>query len=481
MTQTLDSEIAHLRSDVHGAVLTPADAGYHDARRVWNAAFDRRPAVVVRCSSSADVRAAVTTAQAVGLEITVRGGAHNTAGTAVCDGGLMIDLSPMNSVTVDAPARRAHVGGGALLSDLDAATMEHGLAVPAGLVSHTGVGGLTLGGGMGWLTRKFGLTIDNLVSAEIVTADGRVRRVSADSEPDLFWAIRGGGGNLGVVTSFEFDLHPVDPTVEFGFFFWTLEHGAAVLALAHEITASLDPELNIVVAAINAPPAPFIPAEHQGRPGYALLLVGFDGTPAHARAASTIRDALPPLVELVTAMPYVNVQQFYDEATGWGSYAYEKSLYVADLSGPVARVLLEHVAHKPSPPSALLCYRLDGAFSKVAEDATAFSGGRSPRFGIFFFGYTPLADGLPMVRSWVRSFWDALLPYAVGGGGGYINGSADLQGERVRRAYGPRTYTRLARVKADYDPHNVFHHNVNILPAQRAGGIAGASAHRGTA
>jgi FAD/FMN-containing dehydrogenase len=465
MTQTLDGEIANLRTVLNGSLIVPADAEYDRARRVWNAAFDRLPAAVARCSSAADVSAAVVAAQAAGLEITVRGGGHNTAGTAVCDNGLMIDLSSMNSVTVDASAQRAHVGGGALLRDVDAATTAHGLAVPAGLVSHTGIGGLTLGGGMGWLTRKFGLTVDNLASAEIVTADGRVRHVSANSEPDLFWAIRGGGGNFGVVTSFEFALHRVSPMVDFGFFFWDLASGPAALALANEVTAGLDPNLNVVVSALNAPPAPFIPAEYHGLAGYALILTGFDGTPAHAQAASSIRGALPPLVEMVTPMPYVQLQQFLDDATRWGQYAYEKALYVDDLSGPVAEVMLEHVARKPSPTSAVMCYRLDGAFSDVSEDATAFSGGRSPRFGVFFIGYTTLANEFAWVREWARTFWDALRPYALGGGDGYANASADLAVDRVRQNFSPKTYARLAEVKADLDPRNVFHHNANIPPA----------------
>ena len=222
---------------------------------MFNADIDRRPSVIAQCASTADVVAAIGFAREHRLEISVRGGAHNTAGTAVCDDGLMVDLSLLNAVTVDPTARRARVGGGALLADMDAATQAHGLAVPAGLVSHTGVGGLTLGGGMGWLTRKFGLSIDNLVSAEVVTADGRVLRAAEDDEPDLFWAIRGGGGNFGVVTSFEFRLHEVDPMVQFGLFFWSLDQGPEALRLVREITAAMPPDINAVFGGLNAPPA----------------------------------------------------------------------------------------------------------------------------------------------------------------------------------------------------------------------------------
>ena len=269
MTQTISAGLADLRSGMDGPVVVPGDEDFDDRRRVWNAEIDRRPSVIARCTSAADVVAAIALARQYGLEISVRGGAHNSAGTAICDDGMMIDLSLMNSVTIDSEARTALVGGGALLADLDAAAQQHGLAVPAGLISHTGVGGLTLGGGMGWLTRKFGLSIDNLLSAEVVTADGRVLRASQIENPDLFWAIRGGGGNFGVVTQFEFRLHELDPTVQLAMFFWGIDQGPQVLRLAGELAADLPPELNIVIAALNAPPEPFVPEQHQGAPGYA--------------------------------------------------------------------------------------------------------------------------------------------------------------------------------------------------------------------
>ncbi len=465
MTHTATGGIGELRSAMEGPVIAPGDRGFDDRRQVWNAGIDRRPAVIARCASAADVVAAIGFAREHGLEISVRGGAHNTAGTAVCDDGLMIDLSLLNEVTVNPAARRARVGGGALLADLDAATQAHGLAVPAGLISHTGVAGLTLGGGMGWLTRTFGLSIDNLISAEVVTADGRVLRAAAAEHPDLFWAIRGGGGNFGIVTQFEFALHEVGPMVQFGMFFWGLDQGAEAMRLAREVVASMPAGINAVLAAVNAPPAPFVPEQHHFAPGYALLLTGFGSAQEHAQLATRIRERVPPLFELITPMPYVELQKLLDQANAWGSYSYEKGTYVEDLSDEVIAVVTEHVPRKPSPMSALLFYRLDGAYCRVADDETAFSGGRSPRYGTFIIGLVPEPALLPAERGWVRDLWKALRPHAIGSGDGYINGTAEFGDDRVRGSYGTAKYERLARIKAEYDPDNVFHLNANIRPA----------------
>jgi hypothetical protein len=464
MTHVAMGEIGDLRAAMEGPVIAPGDLGFDEGRRVWNAQIDRRPSAIARCASAADVAAALGFAREHRLEVSVRAGAHGTAGTAVCDDGLMVDLSLLNEVAVDPSARRARVGGGALLADLDAATQAHGLAAPSGLVSHTGVAGLTLGGGMGWLTRKYGLSIDNLVSAEVVTADGRVLRTAADEYPDLFWAIRGGGGNFGVVTSFEFALHEVDPVVQFGLFFWPLDQGPHVLRLAREITTAMPGEINAVVAALNAPPAPFVPEQHHFAPGYGLLLTGFGSAPDHARLVTQIRESLPPLFDLVTPMPYVELQKLLDEANSWGLYSYEKGTYVHELSDAVIEVVTEHVPRKNSPMSVVLFYRLDEAYCRVSDDETAFSGGRSPRYEAFIIGLAPDAETLAAERGWVRGLWDALRPHAIGSGDGYINGTADLQDDRVRGSYGTAKYERLARIKAEYDPDNVFHLNANIRP-----------------
>ena len=457
--------VTGLRVAMDGLVLTPGDPGFDDRRRVWNAQIDRRPGVIARCTSTPDVVAAVAFARERHLDLAVRGGAHATAGTAVCDDGIVIDLSLMNAVRVDPRARRARVGGGALLADLDAATQAHGLAVPAGVVSHTGVGGLTLGGGMGWLTRKFGLSIDNLISADVVTAEGRVRHAAADEHPDLFWAIRGGGGNFGVVTSFEFQLHQVDPAVRFALFFWGLDQGTRALRLARDVTTALPDDLNAVVAAVNAPAAPFVPPRHRLSPGYALLVAGFGQEAEHERLVTQVRDTLPPLFDLVTKMPYRDLQKLLDESNPWGLYAYDKGAYIEDLSEPVIETVTEHVPRKNSPMSALLFYRLDGAYSQVSDDATAFGGGRSPRYAAFIVALAPdvglhVADGL-----WVRDFWRALSTHAIGDGDGYINAAAEHPAEGVRGSYGAAKYERLATIKAAYDPDNLFHLNANIPPA----------------
>jgi FAD/FMN-containing dehydrogenase len=348
--------------------------------------------------------------------------------------------------------------------------VDHGLAVPAGLISHTGIGGLTLGGGMGWLTRRFGLTIDNLARAEVVTADGQVLPASATENPDLFWALRGGGGNFGVVTSFDFRLHRVDPTVQFGLFFWGQDQGPDVLRLARELIPALPPDLAAVIGALNAPPAPFVPQEHQLAPGYAMLLTGF-GSPGghaeaeHAAATGQIRRRLPPLFDLITRMPYLDLQKLLDEANAPGQYVYEKSAYLQELSDDVIDVVTGYVESKPTPASVALFYRLDGAYTEPGDGETAFSGGRSPRYAVFMLGVAQEPGPLPAARGWTREFWSALGPYAIGGGDGYVNGTAEFADDRVRGSYGTAKYERLARIKARYDPDNVFHINGNIRPA----------------
>jgi hypothetical protein len=323
---------------------------------------------------------------------------------------------------------------------------------------------------MGWLTRKFGLSIDNLLSAEVVTADGRVLRAAADEHPDLFWAIRGGGGNFGVVTSFEFGLHQVGPMVQFGLFFWSLDQGREVLRLARDIVAAMPPDINAVLAAVNAPPAPFVPKQHHLAPGYALLLTGFGSGPEHAQLVTRIREGIPPLFDLVTPMPYVELQKILDQANAWGLYGYEKGTYIPDLSDEVIEVIevvTAHVPRKNSPQSVLLFYRLDGVYSQVGDVETAFSGGRTPRYATFIVGLAPDAGLLAADRGWVRNFWEALRPHAIGSGDDYINGMAEFPGELVRASYGIAKYERLARIKAEYDPDNVFHLNANIPPAGR--------------
>jgi FAD/FMN-containing dehydrogenase len=448
-----------------GKVLLEGDEGYDEARRVWNAAIDRRPALIVQCRSAADVAAAVVFGTEQGLELTVRSGSHGVSGHAVADGGLMIDLTPMNHVEVDPEKRIARVGGGALLGDLIGAAQEHGLATPVGAVSHTGVGGLTLGGGMGWLTRQHGLSIDNLLSCEVVTADGRVLRAAADENPDLFWALRGGGGNFGVVTTFEFALHPVGPEIHFALLFWGLDQGRELLRNADRVVSSLPGRTNAIIAGLNAPPAPFVPEEHHFAPGYAVLVAGFGSQEEFDDVLARLRE-VPPLFEFATPMPYVALQQLLDEANAWGQYDYDKGAYLEELTDEAIEVIVEQLPGKSSPGSLMLLYRLDGAYSAVADKDTAFSGGRSPRYNAFFIAVCPTPEVLAADREWVRSIYRALQPHAVGEGT-YVNaldGTDEANENRVREAYGKEKYDRLAELKQLYDPQNVFRHNANIRP-----------------
>lgn len=466
MTATVD-HVALLRARVRGPVLGPADPGYDAARRVWNAAIDQRPAVLVRCADVEDVVTALDHARRSGLEVAVRGGAHNSAGHSAGDGALVIDLGDLDAVVVDPDARRVRVGGGALLSGMDAATQEHGLAVPAGEIGHTGVGGLTLGGGMGWLTRRAGLTVDHLVSAQVVLADGRVVRAAADEHPDLFWALRGGGGNCGIVTEFEFTAVPVGPLVSVGMFFCGLDDGPALLRAARDAIGRLPSTVGFQIVAVNAPPAPFVPEEVRLRPGWAVMVVGTTGAvpdPDAEQVHDLLRATLPDrLFEFCTPMPWTALQQMFDEPNGWGVHCYEKGCFLPSLTDAAVEDLAAHVARKVSPMSVVHLYTLDGAFSAVDDDATAFGGGRSPRLGLFAVGLTTDPQGLAAEREWVRGLAAAMAPHALGAGV-YVNSMMGDDAGRVRATYGPN-YARLAAVKAVYDPDNVFHRNVNVPPA----------------
>lgn len=460
MAQMMSGGIQGLRAAMEGRVVSSGDVDYDDVRKVWNADIDRRPLAIARCASVADVATAVRFAQAEGLEIAVRGGAHSMAGYSVCDDGLVIDLSPLNRVSVDPGVRRARVQGGALLRDLDAATQAHGLAVPMGLIGHTGVGGLTLGGGMGWLTRQAGLAIDNLVSAQVVGADGGVLRTADDENSDLFWAIRGGGGNFGVVTEFEFRLHEVGPTVQFGLFFWHQNHGVEALRLMRDMIPGLPRSMNAIPAALTAPPAPFVPVEHHHQPGYALLLVGFGDSAEHQQTVDRVRADLPPLFDHVAPMPYVALQQMLDDANAWGFFGYDKGAYFEDITDDMIDVIAEHAPRRQSPLSLLLFYRLDRAYSEVGADDTAFGGERTPRYMGFFIGLCPTPEMLGAERQWVRSLWEALRPHSMGVGA-YVSVLEEQDELAVHASYGPK-YDRLAAIKVKYDPGNVFHRNANI-------------------
>jgi FAD/FMN-containing dehydrogenase len=450
-------------------LLRPGQPGYDAARSVWNGAIDRRPAVIARCASAAEVADAIALARRSDLAISVRGGGHNFAGTAVCEGGLMIDLGRMRSVEIDAEGRRASCGGGATWADLDGAAQQHGLAVPGGFISHTGVGGLTLGGGVGWLTKIAGLTVDSLLAAEVVTADSRTLRASAGENPDLFWALRGGGGNFGVVTRFEFRAHPVGPMVNLGLFFVDAQRGGELFRFARQRIGTLPARATAFLACLDAPPAPFVPDAHKGRKGYALLVMS-DGPPEeHAVLAAGIRGELSPLFELVTPMPFVALQQMFDASAPWGILGYEKALYLDELGDGAIEVITAHAPRRASPLSFCPIFVLDGAYRAHTDEATAFGGPRGARFLVNLAAIAPTRELYEADRAWARAFWDALRPHAVGGGS-YVNFIAEDDEDRVRASYGPAKYERLARIKATYDPDNVFHHNANIRPAPgRAG------------
>lgn len=455
--------IEELRAVFDGDLLEPGDDGYDVARSLWNGQIDNRPALIARCTSAVDVAAAIDHARRTGLEIGVRGGGHGSSGAAVPDDGMMIDLSRLNQITVDPGTRRARCGGGATQAELDAATQAHGLAVTGGTISHTGVGGLTLGGGIGWLSRMCGATIDNMVSAEVVLADGRCVRACADQHPDLWWALRGGGGNFGVVTEFEFRLHPVGPIVHLGMLFWDLSRAGEALRVARDVVNGLPSDAGGMIIALNAPPAPFVPEQHRFAPGVALVVVGFGTPEAHRALIEPAGAALQPSWEFATQLPYTALQGMLDEGAPWGVHAYGKALYLDDLSDEAIDVVAHRLPGKTSPMSLLPIFSLGGVFADVGEDDTGFGGPRSARFAFNMDAAALDPQTLAADREWVRGLWDALRPFSSNTGG-YVNFMAEYDADRVRTAYGSK-YERLARIKSVYDPGNVFHRNANIKPA----------------
>ena len=466
MAEVPGGALSSFRGRFGGRVVTAGDADYDAVRAacVWNGDIDRRPWVIAQATSTADVVAAVGLAREVGRDVAVRGGGHNFSGSCIADDAVMIDLGGLCDVHVDPVARRAVCGGGTRWSQLDAATQEHGLAVPGGFISHTGVGGLTLGGGVGWLSRKAGLSCDNLVSVEVVTAEGAVVRASAEDNPDLFWGVRGGGGNFGVVTSFEFQLHEVGPMVLFALSFWDLDHGPAALRAARDQVPHLPDDVAVLFAGLNAPPAPFVPEQYRGATGYAVLLVGLGPADAHARAVAALREAAPPTFAFDTPLPYVELQKMFDESAPWGIRGYEKAVYLDELTDAVIEVIARHLPNKASPMSFMPTFVLGGNFARHADNESAFGGRRQTRYVLNIAAVAPTAELLEADRAWVRAFWSDLVPHAAGVGS-YVNFMADIDQDRVIASYGPEKYERLSQLKAKYDPGNVFHLNANIRPA----------------
>ena len=371
MSDLLAGQLKAFGSDLAGRVVTADDSDYDAVRAecVWNGDIDRRPWAIARVRSADDVAAAVRFARETGRDLAVRGGGHNFSGACIADGAVMIDLGALCDVSVDPAARTARCGGGTRWSQLDAATQEHALAAPGGFISHTGVAGLTLGGGMGWLSRKAGLSCDNLLSVEVVTADGAIVRASEQENPDLFWAVRGGGGNFGVVTEFEFQLHEVGPMVQLSFSFWDLDHGPQAFRVIRDQVGDLPGDIAVFLAALSAPPAPFVPEQYQGTPGYAVLLVDHGAPDAHSRAVGELRQAAPPLIAFDTPIPYTALQQMFDESAPWGIRGYEKAVYLDELTDESIDVIARHVPGKASPMSFMPVFVLGGKYASRPRPA----------------------------------------------------------------------------------------------------------------
>ena len=453
--------LSALQAGLRGKMLNPLTQGYDEARTIWNAMIDRKPALIVQCAGASDVMQAVRFAVEQKLPIAVRGGGHNIAGNAVCDDGLMIDLSRMKSVRVDPVAQRAWVEPGATLADLDKETQAFGLAVPTGVNSTTGIAGLTLGGGFGWITRKFGLTIDNLLSADIVTADGQLRRASATENPDLFWAIRGGGGNFGVVTSFEFKLHKLGPQVLSGLVVHPFEDAEKVLKEYRRIVASAPDELTCWVVMRKAPPLPFLPAEWHGREVLVLAMCYTGDLAQGEKVTAELRKLGKPIADVVGPNPFAGWQQAFDPLLEPGARNYWKSHDFLELSDPAIAVLLQAVRQLPGPECEVFIAHVGGAAGRVATDATAFPQ-RSSHFVMNVHARWREAAMDKACIDWSRKLFDAAAPHSAGTA--YINFMPEDEANRVQAAYGAN-YARLAEVKRRYDPMNVFHLNQNVAPA----------------
>jgi len=463
--QLPSDDVAALAAQVSGGVLTAADAGYDDARKVWNATVDRRPALIARCLTESDVEAAVRFAAARRMLLSVRSGGHHIAGNAVAEGGLMIDLSAMKTVTVDPDARTARVGAGALLADVDRATQAHGLAVPLGINSTTGVAGLTLGGGFGWLTRRHGMTVDNLLGATVVTADGTVHVVSATSEPDLFWALRGGGGNFGVVTSFEFRLHPVGPELYAGLVVYPFAQARAVLRAWRDFNVTAPDELSVWAVLRKAPPLPFLPTSAHGTDVVVLPLVHSGDVESGARAAAPVLGFGEPIASHLGPMPYAGFQTAFDPLLTAGGRNYWKSNNFSALGDDAIDVIIDAAAQSPGPECEIFVAQLGGAMARVAPDATAFVG-RDAHYIMNVHGRWSDPRDDDKVRSWARRSFAAAAPHATGSG--YVNFLTEDEGERVAASYGVN-HARLQALKNRYDPGNVFRMNLNIAPANGRG------------
>jgi FAD/FMN-containing dehydrogenase len=443
-----------------GELLGPGDAAYDEARTVWNGAIDRRPAIIARCTSPGDVAAAVRVARERELPVAVRGGGHSIGGLSVCEGGLVIDLSPMRRVVVDPAARTARADAGVLWGELDAATQAHGLATVGGIVTHTGIAGLTLGGGIGWLMRKHGAVVDNLLAADLVTVDGEAIRATED--PDLFWGLRGGGGNFGIVTSFEYRLHEVGPEVLAGPMYFALEDAPEVLRFYRDFATEAPDELTTICNLRPAPPLPLIPEELHGRP---VLMVGACYAGPLERGEALLRPLRRfgrPVVDAIGPRPYTELQRLFDPTVPHGWHYHWKTHELPPLEDRAIDQLCEQAARITSPRSYIIVFQLGGAVARVPADATAFTQ-RDAAHNVNINAVWLPDDPEPERHVlWADEAFEALGPVARPRA--YVNFLADEPQQRVRAAYGPETYDRLVALKRRYDPGNVLRLNQNIAP-----------------
>lgn len=447
-----------MRDRTEGEVLLPGDPGYDEVRAVWNGRFDPSPPVIVRCEGPTDVAVALSVARKIGMPLSVKGGGHSYAGHSMADGALAIDLSTMNAVRVDREARIAIVGPGATWGDFDGAAQEHGLATTGGTVSTVGVAGYTLGGGTGYLARKYGLGLDNLVAAEVVVADGRVLRASEEENADLFWALRGGSGNFGVVTSFEFRLHAVGPEVVSVQSFHPFENAAEVLRFYREYMEGAPDEVTAYTFALRVPPAEPFPEQQHGEVTIALVACHCGDTEEGEAALQELRDFGDPMVAVLQRVPYASLQQSFDAGMQKGQRWYSRAHYLSTLSDEAIETMVRYTEQMPGPVTMAYFEPLGGAIANVDPGATAFPH-RDAQYSVHILpGWTDPADDAPVMR-WAREFHEAMAPHATGGV--YVNLLARDEAERVPAAYGAN-YERLTRLKAIWDPDNLFRSNHNI-------------------
>jgi len=449
-----------LSKTVRGEVIGPGSPAYEEARRIWNGAIDRRPAAIVRVTNADDVIACVLFARSHGFPIAIRGGGHNVAGSALVDGGVIVDFSNLRQVSVDPERAEVTVAPGALLGDLDEAVQQRGLIVPSGVVTHTGVAGLTLGGGIGHTMRRYGLTCDCLLGVDMVTAEGEVVRASREENAELFWGLRGGGGNFGIVTKFLFRAHPMGTQVTGGVLVHAADRAAEVLAAYRDAMASAPAELGSVVALRSAPPAPYIPASLHGRP---VVLIGLfhTGRATDAeRFLQPLRQFGPPLVDTIARRPFLEIQGMFDASVPHGWRYYWKSHYLPPLTDLAIETLVDRAWDKRSIRSYTLLFHMGAAVRAVTDGASAFSG-REAEHAVNINGAWLDGEDADDTQ-WVRSFFNALRPHSTGGV--YINFMGEEGPERVLAAYGAEKYGRLQRLKSAWDPENTFRANQNIMP-----------------